>query len=109
MFATVGVVLAALVMFSDLRVRVLYAIAFVLFSFIGVMAVKAARRTQWEGQIRKKTNVKSSKPTSGRPASSPKKKPAATSAASKPAAKPAAKSIDTPPDTDPTQPSTSAS
>ena len=43
-FAAVGVALAALVMLTQLRVRILYAIALVLFGFIGVIAVKAARR-----------------------------------------------------------------
>lgn len=45
-FATVGVMLAALVMYTELRVRVVYAIALVLFGCIGVLAVKAARRQQ---------------------------------------------------------------
>ena len=43
-FAIVGVSLAALVLRTDLRVRVIYAIALVLFGFIGLFAVKAARR-----------------------------------------------------------------
>ncbi len=43
-FAAVGVALAALVMLTQLRVRIVYAIALVLFGFIGVIAVKAARR-----------------------------------------------------------------
>ena len=43
-FAIVGVILAALVLRTDLRVRVVYAIALVLFGFIGLFAVKAARR-----------------------------------------------------------------
>jgi len=45
-FAVVGVTLAALVLpqGEGLRVRVVYAIAMVLFGFIGVIAVKAARR-----------------------------------------------------------------
>ncbi|MCH8258596.1 MAG: undecaprenyl/decaprenyl-phosphate alpha-N-acetylglucosaminyl 1-phosphate transferase [Planctomycetes bacterium] len=43
-FAVLGVVLAALVLKTDLRVRVIYAIALVLFGFIGLFAVKAARR-----------------------------------------------------------------
>ncbi|MBT8484126.1 MAG: undecaprenyl/decaprenyl-phosphate alpha-N-acetylglucosaminyl 1-phosphate transferase [Phycisphaerales bacterium] len=45
LFAVVGVTLVALVL-TQLRVRVVYAIALVLFSFIGVTAVKAARRQQ---------------------------------------------------------------
>jgi UDP-GlcNAc:undecaprenyl-phosphate GlcNAc-1-phosphate transferase len=47
-FAVVGVTLAALVMLTQLRVRVVYAVALVLFGFIGVIAVKAARRKQLE-------------------------------------------------------------
>lgn len=46
LFAVLGVSLAALVMFTELRIRVIYAIAFVLFSSIGVIAVKEARRQQ---------------------------------------------------------------
>jgi UDP-N-acetylmuramyl pentapeptide phosphotransferase/UDP-N-acetylglucosamine-1-phosphate transferase len=45
-FAVVGVTLAALVMRTGLRVRMIYTIALVLFSFIGVVAVKAARTQQ---------------------------------------------------------------
>jgi hypothetical protein len=45
-FAAVGVTLAALVMYTELRVRVVYVIAMVLFGCIGVLAVKAARRQQ---------------------------------------------------------------
>jgi len=47
-FAVMGVTLAALVMLTDLRIRVVYAAALVLFGFIGVIAVKAARRKQLE-------------------------------------------------------------
>ncbi len=43
-FAILGVVLAALVLQTNLRVRVIYAIALVLFGSIGLFAVKAARR-----------------------------------------------------------------
>jgi len=46
MFALVGVTLAALVIKTHLRVRAIYAIALVLFSFVAVIAVKAARRQQ---------------------------------------------------------------
>jgi UDP-GlcNAc:undecaprenyl-phosphate GlcNAc-1-phosphate transferase len=45
-FMALGVTLAALVMLTDLRVRAIYAIAFVLFSFVGVIAVKVARFEQ---------------------------------------------------------------
>ncbi|MHC4422094.1 MAG: glycosyltransferase family 4 protein [Planctomycetota bacterium] len=47
-FAAVGVTLAALVMLTGLRVRVVYVFALVLFSFIVVIAIKAARRQQLE-------------------------------------------------------------
>ena len=43
-FAILGVVLAALILQTNLRVRVIYAIALVLFGSIGLFAVKAARR-----------------------------------------------------------------
>lgn len=43
-FAGLGVSLAALVMRTQLRVRVIYAVALVLFGFIGAIAVKTARR-----------------------------------------------------------------
>jgi UDP-GlcNAc:undecaprenyl-phosphate GlcNAc-1-phosphate transferase len=46
LFAAVGVTLAALVMRTELRVRVVYAVVIILFSCIGVIAVKAARRQQ---------------------------------------------------------------
>jgi UDP-GlcNAc:undecaprenyl-phosphate GlcNAc-1-phosphate transferase len=45
-FAVLGVTLAALVMFTDLRIRVIYAVAIILFSFIGVIAVKTAQMEQ---------------------------------------------------------------
>ncbi len=43
-FAAFGVALAALVTLTRLRVRVVYAVVLVLFGFIAVIAVKAARR-----------------------------------------------------------------
>jgi UDP-GlcNAc:undecaprenyl-phosphate GlcNAc-1-phosphate transferase len=46
MFAVIGVTLAALAMTTALRVRAVYAIALVLFSFIGVIALKAGRRAR---------------------------------------------------------------
>ena len=46
LFAVIGVTLAALVIKTHLRVRAIYAIAMVLFSFVAVMAVKSARRQQ---------------------------------------------------------------
>ena len=50
LFAIVGVSLVALVL-SELRVLFVYAIALVLFSFIGVIAVKEARRQQLARQM----------------------------------------------------------
>jgi UDP-GlcNAc:undecaprenyl-phosphate GlcNAc-1-phosphate transferase len=50
-FAVLGVTLAALVMLTQLRVRVVYVVALVLFSFVGVIAIKAARRQQLEAQV----------------------------------------------------------
>jgi UDP-GlcNAc:undecaprenyl-phosphate GlcNAc-1-phosphate transferase len=46
MFAVLGVTLAALVIKTELRVRAIYAITFVLFGVVGAIAVKAARRRQ---------------------------------------------------------------
>ncbi len=45
-FAIVGVSLAALALLTSMRVRVVYVIAFVLFSFIGMMGLKMARLRQ---------------------------------------------------------------
>ena len=59
-FAVVGVSLAALVMMTELRVRVVYAIAMVMFGFIGVIAVKTARRERQLGSDSgQKSNVSS--------------------------------------------------
>lgn len=55
LFAVIGVTLASLVITSELRVRFIYVIAIVLFGFIGVIAVKAARRKQIMLAIEKKT------------------------------------------------------
>jgi UDP-GlcNAc:undecaprenyl-phosphate GlcNAc-1-phosphate transferase len=50
-FAVVGVTLAALVMFTQLRVRIVYAVALLLFGFIGVIAVKTvSRERQLQGR-----------------------------------------------------------
>ena len=49
-FAVVGVSLAALVKTTELRYRVVYAIAMVLFGFVGVIAVKTARRERHRTQ-----------------------------------------------------------
>lgn len=46
LFTLLGVTLAALVILTDLRVRVVYAIAVVIFGFIGAVGVKSARREQ---------------------------------------------------------------
>jgi UDP-GlcNAc:undecaprenyl-phosphate GlcNAc-1-phosphate transferase len=43
-FAALGIALAALVMLTELRVRIVYSIALVLFGFVGVIAVKEAQR-----------------------------------------------------------------
>ncbi len=48
-FAVVGVTLAALVLITELRVRVVYAVSLVMFGFIGAMAVKTARRERQLG------------------------------------------------------------
>ncbi len=50
-FALLGVALAALVMLTQLRIRVVYVIALVLFGFIGMIAVKAARRQRHLAQV----------------------------------------------------------
>lgn len=50
-FAILGVALAILVTQTDLRVRVIYAIALVLFGFIGVMAFKAGRQRELADQM----------------------------------------------------------
>ncbi len=50
-FAFVGVTLAVLVMQTELRVRILYAVAIVLFGFIGVIAFKAARQRELAAQL----------------------------------------------------------
>lgn len=52
-FTALGVALAALVMFTELRIRAIYAIAFIIFSSIGVIAVKEARRQQYQISERK--------------------------------------------------------
>ncbi len=45
-FATLGVVLAAVTVLGPLRVRIVYVVAFVVFSFIITLAIKSARRNQ---------------------------------------------------------------
>jgi len=51
LFALVGVSLAAMVARGDIRVRFIYAIAILIFGFVGVVAVKAARRRQIEERV----------------------------------------------------------
>lgn len=58
-FALVGVTLAALVLRTELRVRVIYAIALVLFGFIGLIAVKAARRQQIAASVSRLSSISS--------------------------------------------------
>lgn len=58
-FALVGVTLAALVLRTELRVRVIYAIALVLFGFIGLIAVKAARRQQIVASVSRSSSISS--------------------------------------------------
>jgi UDP-GlcNAc:undecaprenyl-phosphate/decaprenyl-phosphate GlcNAc-1-phosphate transferase len=53
LFALVGVSLAALSMVEGVRVRIIYFFALVLFSFIGVIAFKAARARQLQQEIEK--------------------------------------------------------
>ena len=55
LFGLTGVAVAALQLRDVLRVRVIYAVAIVLFGFIGVMAVKAARRAQLQRQMQQAT------------------------------------------------------
>ncbi|MCL4209492.1 MAG: undecaprenyl/decaprenyl-phosphate alpha-N-acetylglucosaminyl 1-phosphate transferase [Phycisphaerales bacterium] len=50
LFAVVGVTLAYLIIHTELRVRVIYAIAIVLFGSIGVFAFKAARRAEFQAE-----------------------------------------------------------
>jgi UDP-GlcNAc:undecaprenyl-phosphate GlcNAc-1-phosphate transferase len=54
LFALLGVTLAALWMQGIVRLRVIYAIAIVLFSFIGVLAVKAARNQQIRASMQRR-------------------------------------------------------
>ncbi len=67
LFALVGVLLAALVMFTELRVRAIYAVALVLFGFIGVIAVKAARRRHEVEQLEHETAAAETAPPAPQP------------------------------------------
>lgn len=91
LFAALGVALAALVMRTELRVRIIYAIALVLFSFIGVIAVKAARRQQIRLAAERSGSAQtrnSAKPRSPRAAArKPESKPAADAGKPAPAEK----------------------
>lgn len=49
-FGVVGVVLGALALTQVVRLRILYAIAFLLFGMIGAVALKAALRSRWAVQ-----------------------------------------------------------
>ena len=61
-------VLTVLVMQTDLRVRVIYAIALVLFGFIGVMAFKAARQRELDAQMNRLNGRPGIEQGAGRPA-----------------------------------------
>lgn len=52
-FALIGMALAAVAILTDIRVRVVYAIALVLFGSIGVIAVKAAQRQRLQAEARR--------------------------------------------------------
>jgi UDP-GlcNAc:undecaprenyl-phosphate GlcNAc-1-phosphate transferase len=86
MFMAIGVALAGLVIFSELRVRVIYAVALVLAGMLGVVAVKAARRQQRLAAQTKATALTSaattSPPATPTPASSLESPIAATSTVS---------------------------
>jgi UDP-GlcNAc:undecaprenyl-phosphate GlcNAc-1-phosphate transferase len=63
LFASVGVTLAALVMRTGMRVRVVYAVALVLFGFIGVIVVKAARHQHHLAAVEQLTRQSSARAT----------------------------------------------
>ena len=50
-FATLGFTLAWMVLETIVRVRVIYAVAAVLFGFIAAFAIKTARRAQWQAGL----------------------------------------------------------
>lgn len=79
-FAAVGVTLAALVTLTDLRVRVIYVIVIMLFGFIAVIAVKAARRVQMEKSLASKARKRAPATKPEKPVASngdePRPKPA---------------------------------
>jgi UDP-GlcNAc:undecaprenyl-phosphate GlcNAc-1-phosphate transferase len=47
-FAAVGVGVAAITLYTGIRLQIAYTIAIVLFTFIAAIAIKTARRQQWE-------------------------------------------------------------
>ncbi len=67
-FAAFGVTLAALIMHTHMRVRIIYVITLVLFSFIGVIAVKAARRRTIEKAVRSPVEERHSAGSTAHPA-----------------------------------------
>lgn len=83
LFALVGVSLAALTLVEGVRVRIVYVVALVLFSFIGVIAFKAGRQRQLQAEIeRAEAELAASGPRIDSPKLAPK-------AAPRPVAKPA--------------------
>ncbi len=56
-FAIVGVTLAALVMWAQIRIRIIYAIALVLFGFIIMIAIKTVRRQRHIAMAQEKRTV----------------------------------------------------
>lgn len=89
-FAVLGVSLAMLVTLTQLRVRVIYAIAIVLFGSIGVYAFKAARRHEIASHIRavqRQTSAKQARSETGRTHEKPAPTSAGTSAGASTASK----------------------
>lgn len=68
LFAIVGVSLAALVMLTELRVRMIYTIAMILFGMVGMIAIKSARgRQRAMAEARKVAAAASPPPPAGSP------------------------------------------
>ncbi|MDZ4754296.1 MAG: MraY family glycosyltransferase [Phycisphaerae bacterium] len=63
-FSILGTALAALVLTHGIRLQVVYSLAMVLFAFIAAIAIKAARRQQWEGMMATAAAQKQSVPAS---------------------------------------------
>jgi len=72
-FALVGVSLALLLLLTEVRVLAIYAIAVVLFGFIGVMAFKSARRHELAGEAMRVNGR--AEPMPSQPATAPPPKP----------------------------------